>query len=199
MPQCKAVNKSGQRCRNLTKPGQLYCPTHQDELDVPRLGSTVAGALTGVRFGGPWGAIIGGAIGYLAPTLWRKTMEVKTKAFISFDFDNDRALRDFMIGQARNPDVPFEIVDYSLKEAAPEKDWADKACRAIGRADVVVVILGPKTRWARGVLKEVQLANELGKRIFQIIGYTDGSEEWGVPGAGRVYRWSWDNLKKLLA
>lgn len=126
-------------------------------------------------------------------------MKKKTRAFISFDFDNDRALRDFMIGQARNPDVPFEIVDFSLKEAAPEKDWVDKARRAIGRADVVIVMLGPKTRWARGVLKEIQLANELGKRIFQIIGYTEGSEEWGVPTAGRVYRWNWDNLKKLLA
>lgn len=124
---------------------------------------------------------------------------MKTKAFISFDFDNDRALRDFMIGQARNPDAPFEIVDHSLKEAAPEKDWVDKARRAIGLADVVIIMLGSKTRWARGVLKEVQLANELGKRMFQVIGYTDGSEEWRVPNGGRVYRWSWDNLKKLLA
>lgn len=124
---------------------------------------------------------------------------MKTKAFISFDFDNDRALRDFIIGQARNPDAPFEIVDHSLKEAAPEKDWVEKARRAIGRADVVIVMLGSKTRAARGVLKEVQLANELGKRVFQVIGYRDGSEEWRVPNAGRVYRWSWDNLKKLLA
>ena len=46
----------------------------------------------------------------------------KNKVFISFDFDNDRALKEFMVGQARNADSPFEISDHSLKEAAPEKD-----------------------------------------------------------------------------
>lgn len=123
----------------------------------------------------------------------------KTPVFISFDFDNDETLRDFIIGQARNPDSPFEVVDHSLKESAPEKDWLDKARRAISRSDVFIVMLGPKTRFASGVLKEVRIANELGKRSFQIIGYRDGTEGWAVPNAGRTYRWDWENLKRLLA
>jgi len=49
-----------------------------------------------------------------------------------------------------------------------------------------------------GVLKEVKIANELSKPTFQIIGYKDGSEDWRLPDAGRVYSWSWDNLKRLL-
>ncbi len=48
------------------------------------------------------------------------------------------------------------------------------------------------------MLKEVKIANELNKTKFQIIGYKEGTEDWGVPNAGRVYRWSWDNLKNLL-
>jgi hypothetical protein len=40
---------------------------------------------------------------------------------------------------------------------------------------------------------------ELQKRRFQIIGNTNGSDDWAVPGAGRTYRWDWDNLKELLA
>jgi hypothetical protein len=123
----------------------------------------------------------------------------KAKVFVSFDFDNDRVLRDFIIGQARNEDSPFEISDYSLKEEAPEKDWEAKARAAISRSDVFIVMLGPKTVDAPGVLKEVAMAQELNKPRFQIIGYTDGSEDWAVPGAGRTYAWSWDNLKKLLA
>lgn len=123
----------------------------------------------------------------------------KKKVFISFDFDNDKTLKEAMIGQAELPDFPFEISDCSLKEAAPEKDWLDKARAAIARSEVFMVILGPKTKKATGVLKEVKLANELKKPNFQIIGYKDGSEDWGVPDAGRVYRWNWDNLKKLLA
>ncbi len=123
----------------------------------------------------------------------------KTKVFVSFDFDNDRVLRDFVIGQAKLPDSPFEVSDYSLKEAAPEKDWEAKARAAISRADVFMVMLGPKTVRAPGVLKEVIMAQDLGKRRFQVIGYTEGSESWAVPGAGRTYAWSWENLKKLLA
>ena len=121
------------------------------------------------------------------------------KVFISFDFDNDKVLRDFMIGQAKNPDSPFEVSDYSLKEAAPERDWLDKASRAIARADVFVIMLGPKTKSASGVLKELNVAIEKGKPKFQIIGYKDGTSDLAVPGGGRTYSWSWPNLKNLLA
>lgn len=123
----------------------------------------------------------------------------KTKVFVSFDFDNDKALKDFIIGQAENPDSPFEVSDYSLKEAAPEKGWLERAKRAIGGADVFIIMLGPRTSKASGVLKELNVAIEKEKRKFQIIGYRDGTEDWAVPGGGRVYRWNWDNLKTLLS
>jgi hypothetical protein len=60
----------------------------------------------------------------------------KTKVFVSFDFDNDKVLRDFIIGQAKLPDSPFEVSDYSLKEAAPQKDWERKANTAISAPGV---------------------------------------------------------------
>lgn len=62
-----------------------------------------------------------------------------------------RSLKDFIIGQAKLADSPFEVSDHSLKEAAPEKDWEAKARAAISRADKFVVMLGPKTRFASGV------------------------------------------------
>lgn len=121
------------------------------------------------------------------------------RLFVSFDFDHDRVLKDFIIQQARNPDSPFTIVDLSLKEAAPEATWEAKARTAISRSEIVMVMLGSKTARARGVLKEVAMARELGKPIFQVVGYQNGSRDWAVPGAGIVYSWNWDNLKKLLA
>ncbi len=59
-------------------------------------------------------------------------------------------------------------------------------------------MVGPKTYQASGVLKEVKMARDLDKQIVQIIGYKDG-DYTAVPDAGRLYRWNWDNLKKLLA
>lgn len=123
----------------------------------------------------------------------------KTKVFVSYDFDNDKTLYDFMIGQAKLPDSPFEVTDHSLKEAAPEKDWETKARAAISRADKFIVMLGPKTKSASGVKKEVAMGKDLAKTRFQIIGYKDGSRDWAVPDAGSTYSWNWDNLKKLLA
>jgi len=123
----------------------------------------------------------------------------KTKVFVSFDFDNDKTLKDFIIGQARLQDSPFEVQDHSLKEAAAERAWQTKARAAIARCDKFIVMLGPKTAKAPGVLKEVAMAQELKKDRFQIIGYREGKAEWAVPGAGRTYSWNWENLKKLLA
>jgi hypothetical protein len=123
----------------------------------------------------------------------------KKRVFVSFDFDNDRTLRDFIIGQAKLPDSPFEVADYSLKEAAPERDWEAKARAAISRADTFIVMLGRQTRYARGVKKEVAIAKELGKPRFQIIGYRNGSKEWAVVDGGSTYSWGWETLKRLLA
>ena len=123
----------------------------------------------------------------------------KTKVFVSYDFDNDKVLKDFIIGQAKLPDSPFEVSDHSLKEAAPERNWEATARVAISRADKFVVMLGPRTRSASGVRKEVAMAKSLGKQRFQVIGYRDGSRDWALTDAGITYSWNWPNLKKLLA
>lgn len=49
----------------------------------------------------------------------------KTRVFISFDFDHDSDLRDLLAGQAKNPDSPFEIADWSVKEELTG-DWQSK-------------------------------------------------------------------------
>ena len=121
----------------------------------------------------------------------------KKKVFVSFDFDNDKVLKDFIIGQARLEDSPFEVIDTSLKEAAPMKTWEDKARASIKRSDIVVVMVGPKTHSAAGVLKEVAIAREEKISIVQVIGYKDGNYT-AVPNSGRLYSWNWDNMKKLL-
>lgn len=121
----------------------------------------------------------------------------KKRVFVSFDFDNDKVLKDFIIGQSKHADSPFEVIDTSLKEAAPMKTWEDKARVAIKSSDIVVVMVGPKTHTAPGVLKEVAMARDEGITIVQIIGYKDGNYT-AVPDAGRLYTWNWENLKKLL-
>jgi hypothetical protein len=120
----------------------------------------------------------------------------KKKVFISFDYDNDLKLKNLLAGQAKLPDSPFEISDWSLKEAAPEKDWEDKAENKIKRSNIVVVIAGAKTAGASGVKKEVKIARKNKTSIVQIkVKDTSPSR---VADAGILYDWTWDNLKSIL-
>ena len=124
--------------------------------------------------------------------------ETKPRVFISFDYDNDKALKDFLVGQSKRTDSPFEISDWSMKEAAPEEYWEKEAERRISCSDMVIVMVGPKTYNAPGVLKEVRITRRLDKPIYQIIGYKDGDYK-PVPDAGKLYSWNWENLKKLFS
>lgn len=121
----------------------------------------------------------------------------KKKVFISFDFDKDKALKDLLIGQAHNPICPFDVIDSSLMEAAPEAEWEKKALNRIRQADRVIVLVGTDTWRAPGVRKEIRLARREGKKIVQLIGHKDAPCK-RVPDAGILYRWTWDNLKKIL-
>lgn len=122
----------------------------------------------------------------------------KKRAFVSFDFDSDKVLKDFIIGQAKLPDSPFEVADWSMKEAAPERNWEREAEARIKRSDIVIVMVGKQTHRASGVLKEVAMARRNGVPIVQVIGYRDASPT-AVPNAGRLYRWDWENLKKIFS
>lgn len=122
----------------------------------------------------------------------------RNRVYVSFDFENDKSLKDSLIGQSKLQDSPFEIIDGSLKEAVPEKDWPEKAKSKIKAADTVIVMLGTETYKSPGVLKEVKMAKQLKIRIYQIIGYKD-KDCPGVKGAGPVHSWTWDKLKRLLA
>ncbi len=120
----------------------------------------------------------------------------KKRAFFSFDFD-DQNLKHHMVGQMKLPESPFVGADWSMKEAAPQRNWEQEAEARISRSDVVVVLVGPKTYRAPGVLKEVAITRRLGKPIVQIIGYKD-SNPTPVPNAGRLLRWNWPNMTSVL-
>jgi MTH538 TIR-like domain (DUF1863) len=199
MPRCRAKTTSGRRCLNHALKDDDYCAVHRSEGRGDLALAIGAGALVGnALVPGLGGALFGGLAGSLYRDGLREKRGGKMRVFVSFDFDNDRALKDFILGQAKKEDSPFEVIDHSLKEAAPERDWENKARAAIARSDLVLVMVGPKTHRAQGVRKEVAMARSANVKIVQIIGYRDG-DYTPVPNAGRLYSWNWPNLKKLLS
>lgn len=120
------------------------------------------------------------------------------RVFFSFDFDDDQTLKHHMVGQMKLPSSPFSGADWSMKEAAPQRNWEVEAEARIKRSDVVVVLLGKNTHRAPGVLKEVAIARNLRKAVVQIIGYRD-SNPTPVPNAGRKLAWTWENMANVLS
>lgn len=197
MPQCNATTRKGARCRNIISDGN-YCTKHARVGVWKALKAGAIGAVGTAVFAPTLPAIAAGAGVFMLGSKLFEGERMTKKVFVSFDFDNDRQLKEFIIGQSKNADSPFEISDHSLKEAKPEKDWEKSAHRMIARSDIVLVMVGPETHRATGVLKEVAMAREIGVPIVQVIGYRNG-DYTPVPNAGRLYRWNWQNLKNLLS
>lgn len=124
---------------------------------------------------------------------------MKKKAFISFDYDHDLELKEALIGQAKNPDSPFEISDMSIKEAI-SSNWKDHARRRIRSSDVVIVICGRYTDSATGVSAELTIAQEEGVDYFLLCGRNDGNvvKPKSAKYADKIYKWTWNNLKALI-
>ena len=117
------------------------------------------------------------------------------RVFVSFDFDKDKNKKNLLVGQSRNKRTPFKISDYSLKEAAPDKKWENKARNKIKRSDKVVVLLGKQTHRSSGVKREIKIARQEKKPIIQL---ASDPKHKSVPNAGKRRKWNWDNLRKEL-
>jgi hypothetical protein len=125
--------------------------------------------------------------------------ETKKRTFISFDYDHDASLKTLLVGQAKNDDSPFELADWSIKEAITG-DWKKKACTRIKGVDVVIVICGEYTSTATGVSAELGIAQEENIPYFLLNGYADKTcvKPKGAMSTDKIYKWTWDNLKALI-
>ena len=123
----------------------------------------------------------------------------KKRTFISFDYDYDKELKECLVGQARNPDSPFEITDMSIKEKIDD-NWKKKARDRIKGCDVVVVICGEHTDTATGVTAELTIAQEENVPYFLLKGRPDKvcKKPNHAFASDAIYKWSWDNIKLLF-
>ena len=123
----------------------------------------------------------------------------KKKVFISFDYDHDEFLKIALVGQSKNPDSPFELTDWSIKEAI-SSEWKARARTRIKGVDIVVVICGQNTNTATGVSAELAIAQEENISYFLLRGYSDKTcvKPIAAKSGDKVYDWTWDNLKKRI-
>lgn len=119
------------------------------------------------------------------------------RVFISFDYDNDSNLKVLLVGQAKNPDSPFEIADWSVKEPFTG-DWKEKVKDKMNKVDVVIVLCGQSTDTASGVNAEVEIAQELNKPYFLLSGTNNSKKPRKAKSNDKLYEWTWEHLKTLI-
>lgn len=117
------------------------------------------------------------------------------RIFLSFEFDKDKQLYRNFYAQAQE-NSSYRVTDHSLRQDYPTEEWLDKAREKIRQCDLVIVLVGQDTHNAPGVEKEVTVANQLDKPIFQI---RPQGKTWGkVSGAGELRAWKWKNIDEMI-
>jgi len=76
-----------------------------------------------------------------------------TRAFVSFDADNNKDEKILFCGQTYLSSVPFDVQDWSSKEVLPQKTWEQTIADKISRCHTLIVLAGKKTSAASGVTK----------------------------------------------
>ncbi|SFP37139.1 TIR domain-containing protein [Salibacterium halotolerans] len=122
------------------------------------------------------------------------------RAFISFDIDHDEGAKTMLAGQSKLPDSPFTFKDNSVKKHLTG-DWEAKVRRRMDNVDVVIILCGKNTQSATGVETELSIARDKRKPYFLLAAYS--KENCVKPNSAlssdKIYRWTWDNLKNLIA
>jgi hypothetical protein len=123
-----------------------------------------------------------------------------TRAFVSFDADNNRIEKVLFCGQTRLSSVPFDVQDWSSKEVLPEKTWQQRIGIKISKCHALIVLVGKKTSRATGVIKEIALAQKLDVPVFGV--YVGGASSLTPLPIGlqrnRTIAWTWPGIAEAV-
>lgn len=129
---------------------------------------------------------------------FKKEPTMPKRVFISFAIE-DKNSRDFLVGQARNENSPFEFVDMSAKQPW-DSEWKTRCRTRIRGCDGCIALVSMNTKNAAGQLWEVNCAKEEGIKIRGV--YTSADKRpASLPrefDGVRVVGWTWDNIKNFI-
>ena len=130
-------------------------------------------------------------------TTMRSDIKQKVRVFLSFEFGKDNELHRNFYSEAKQHSK-YEIIDESLNEQYhPNAQWLHKARKHIDRSDIFIVVVGEDTHNASGVEKELTVAHQLKKPMFQVRPKRRTAGK--VRGAGDVIPWKWKRINAKIA
>lgn len=120
------------------------------------------------------------------------------RIFISFAIE-DENLRDFLRGQSRNTNSPFEFVDMSVKQPW-DSQWKTKCRTRIRGCDGMISIITRNTKKADGQIWEMNCAIDEGIPLLAIYGNKDhiGATIPNECGHLPVVDWNWEKISAWI-
>lgn len=123
------------------------------------------------------------------------------RAFISFDFDNNAGEKMYFIGQSVNSRTPFNIEDWSSKEALAQSRWQQIIEDKMKKCNMMIVLVGKNMSTAIGVNKEIDMAIKNNVPFFGV--YVAGANSSSILPVGlarnRVIPWTWDGIASAIS
>lgn len=118
------------------------------------------------------------------------------RVFVSFAVE-DAYARDFLRGQAKNANSPFEFTDMSVKEPW-DSSWKTNCRTRIKGCDGVVALLSKNSLKATGQQWEIQCAIDEGIPLLGVyIQKADTSYPSEMAGKRKIF-WSWDGIAEFI-
>lgn len=119
------------------------------------------------------------------------------RIFVAFAIEDER-YRDFLRGQAKNENSPFEFTDMSAKEPW-DAQWKTFCRSRIRGCDGVIGLISKNTANADGQVWEIQCAYDEKKPVMLMWVNEDRATLPGILRDKRINVWSWDNIKSFIS
>ncbi len=119
------------------------------------------------------------------------------RIFTSFAIEDER-MRDLFVGQARKENVPYELVDMSVKEPWSDS-WKTRCRTRIKGCDGVVVLITKNLKNADGAIWEINCAKD--ERIPLIgvyIGEATASDAPAELNGVKKISWTWQGIASFV-
>lgn len=118
------------------------------------------------------------------------------RIFIAFASEDEYA-RDFLVGQAKNNDSPFEFTDMSVKEPY-SSEWRKKVLTKIRGCDAMIAILSKNSLDASGQIYEIQCAIDEELPVLGMYAQKTDKSSPDIMQGFVCIEWSWTELKKFI-
>lgn len=119
------------------------------------------------------------------------------RIFTSFAIE-DKVMRTLFVGQAKLQEVPYDIVDMSVKKPW-DSAWKTNCRARIKSCDGVVVLITKNLKNADGAIWEINCAKEEGIPLLGV--YMIGASSSDAPAelfGTKKIAWTWDGIAEFV-